>query len=170
MAGRRKFWGWGLESEGLARSEIEELGAAFAVRFVHETFETSITWERFPAFHESVPEAKRRALGEVCGGGVVSCRFTYVDPGGPAPYYSVYAPGRPGSELEQWDEIKAAASEAIVSLGATITHHHAVGRDHRPWCDWQRPELSAATLRAAKAELDPAGIMNPGALLDPARP
>ncbi|MFN8187059.1 MAG: FAD-binding oxidoreductase [Gaiellales bacterium] len=136
---------------------------------VHETFETAITWDRFPAFHAGVLEATRAALTEVCGGGVVSCRFTYVYPDGPAPYYSVYAPGRPGSELEQWDEIKAAAAEAILSLGGTITHHHAVGRDHRPWYDRQRPELFAAALTAAKAELDPAGIMNPGVLLDPPR-
>jgi alkyldihydroxyacetonephosphate synthase len=102
-----------------------------------------------------------------CGGGAVSCRFAYVYPDGPAPYYSVYAPGRPGQELEQWDEIKLAASEAILALGGTITHHHAVGRDHRQWYLREAPRLFTAALRGAKAELDPAGIMNPGVLIQP---
>jgi alkyldihydroxyacetonephosphate synthase len=79
----------------------------------------------------------------------------------------VLAPARRGSELEQWDELKAAASEAIVTSGGSITHHHAVGRDHRPWYDRQRPEPFALALRAAKRELDPAGILNPGVLIDP---
>ena len=84
---------------------------------------------------------------------------------GVAPYYSVIAPGRRGSELEQWQEIKLAAAEAILAEGGTITHHHAVGRDHRPWYDRQRPDLFARAFRAAKKELDPHGIMNPGVLL-----
>ena len=72
------------------------------------------------------------------------------------------APARRGSELEQWDEIKAAASEAVIAGGGTITHHHAVGRDHRPWYDRQRPDRFAEALRAAKAALDPGAILNPG--------
>jgi alkyldihydroxyacetonephosphate synthase len=104
----------------------------------------------------------------VCGAGSVSCRFTHVYPDGAAPYYTVLAPARRGSELSQWDEIKAAASEAILAGGGTITHHHAVGRDHRRWYDRQRPDGFAKALRAAKAALDPAGILNPGALVDPA--
>jgi alkyldihydroxyacetonephosphate synthase len=134
---------------------------------VHETFETAITWDRFWAFHDGVLRAARDAVREACGQGVISSRFAYVYPDGPAPYYSVYAPGRPGAELEQWDAIKQAASEAIVSLGGTITHHHAVGRDHRPWYMRELPELFTQALAAAKAELDPAGIMNPGVLLPP---
>ena len=67
---------------------------------------------------------------------------------------------------ETWDEIKAAVSEAISTTGGTITHHHAVGRDHRPWYDRQRPDPFAAALRAAKSALDPAGILNPGVLFD----
>jgi alkyldihydroxyacetonephosphate synthase len=73
---------------------------------------------------------------------------------------------QPGAELESWDGIKAAASDALLVGGATITHHHAVGRDHRPWYDRQRPEPFAAALRAAKRELDPAGALNPGVLID----
>ena len=71
--------------------------------------------------------------------------------------------------LAERDEIKTAVSEVLTGAGGTITHHHAVGRDHRPWYDRQRPQPFAAALRAAKAELDPRGILNPGVLIDPAR-
>ncbi|MGH3215597.1 MAG: FAD-linked oxidase C-terminal domain-containing protein, partial [Trebonia sp.] len=146
---------------GYLRDGLIQLG------LISETFETAVTWDRFWEFHEGVLAATRQAVREVCGGGVVSCRFAYVYPDGPAPYYSVYAPGRPGQELRQWDEIKVAAAEAIAALGGTITHHHAVGRDHRRWYLREVPGLFADALRGAKAELDPSGIMNPGVLLEP---
>ncbi|HEX5225654.1 MAG TPA: FAD-binding oxidoreductase [Solirubrobacteraceae bacterium] len=138
-----------------------------ALGVLSETFETAITWERFPGFHASVRAAATEAVREVCGGGHVFCRFTHVYPNGPAPYYTVIAPARRGEEVDQWTAIKRAASEAIVAAGGTITHHHAVGRDHRPWYDRQRPDAFAAGLRAAKDALDPAGVMNPGVLVDP---
>jgi len=132
-----------------------------------ETFETAITWERFPAFHERVSAAAEEAVRSTCGdGGRVFCRFTHVYPDGPAPYFTVLAPARRGEEVEQWGAIKRAVSEAVIAEGGTITHHHAVGRDHRPWYDRQRPEPFAIALRGAKAALDPAGIMNPGVLID----
>jgi alkyldihydroxyacetonephosphate synthase len=109
----------------------------------------------------------RAALAEHCGGGDVTCRFTHVYPDGPAPYFTVLAPARRGDEVAQWSAIKAAVSDALLAAGATITHHHAVGRDHRAWYDHQRPDPFAAALRAAKGAVDPAGLMNPGVLLDP---
>lgn len=139
-----------------------------------ETFETAITWDRLEQFHADVMETTRRAVAEVSGVAAegpgaprVSCRFTHVYPDGAAPYFTVLAPAIRGGEVEQWDEIKAAVSEALIEGGGTITHHHAVGRDHRPWYDRQRPAPFAAALRAAKAELDPAATMNPGVLIDP---
>jgi alkyldihydroxyacetonephosphate synthase len=129
-----------------------------------ETFETAITWDGFEEFVGSVREATAAALG---GGGRVTCRITHAYPDGAAPYFTVLAPARRGSELEQWDEVKAVASEAIAGAGGTITHHHAVGRDHRRWYDHQRPEPFAVALRAAKRALDPQGILNPGVLVDP---
>ena len=131
---------------------------------VHETFETAVTWDRFWEFHEGVLAAARQAVVQACGGGAVSCRFAYVYPDGPAPYYSVYAPGRPGRELEQWDEIKLAASEAILALGGTITHHHAVGRDHRRWYLREVPPLFTGALGGAKGVLDPGWGHEPGGL------
>jgi alkyldihydroxyacetonephosphate synthase len=133
---------------------------------VMETFETAVTWDRFPALHAAVTAATEAAVRRVCGRGMVSCRFAYVYPDGPAPYYTVLGQGRAGAELEQWAEIKAAASEALLAAGGTITHHHAVGRYHRPWYDAERPPLFAAAYRAARRVLDPAGIMNPGVLVD----
>jgi alkyldihydroxyacetonephosphate synthase len=128
-----------------------------------DTFETAITWERWPAFHAAVTSAVREALGEPCR---VTCRLTHVYPDGPAPYFTVLAPARRGDEVAQWEEMKRAASDAILAAGRTITHHHAVGRDHREWYDLQRPDLFAAALRAAKAAVDPAGVLNPGVLVD----
>ncbi|HEV7845696.1 MAG TPA: FAD-binding oxidoreductase [Thermoleophilaceae bacterium] len=129
-----------------------------------ETFETAVTWDRFGQLVASVRALVADALG---GEGRVSCRLTHVYPDGAAPYFTVLAPARRGDELAQWDEIKAVASDAVLAGGGTITHHHAVGRDHRPWYDTQRPELFAEALRSAKAAVDPAGILNPGVLIDP---
>jgi alkyldihydroxyacetonephosphate synthase len=137
--------------------------ALLALGVVSDTFETAITWERWPAFHAAVTGAVREALGEPCR---VTCRLTHVYPDGPAPYFTVLAPARRGDELAQWEEMKRAASDAILAAGGTITHHHAVGRDHREWYDLQRPDLFAAALRAAKAAVDPAGVLNPGVLVD----
>ncbi len=138
-----------------------------AMGVLSETFETAITWERFESFHSAVLASVTEAVREVCGAGSVTCRFTHVYPDGPAPYYTILAPVRRGEELEQWAQIKRVASDAVIGAGGTITHHHAVGRDHRPWYDRQRPEPFATALRAAKAALDPTGALNPGVLIDP---
>lgn len=135
--------------------------------FIVETFETAITWDRFDEFHNAVTRSAAETAKQVCGHAWVSCRFTHLYPDGPAPYYTVVASSKPGSQISQWREIKAAASDAIISNGGTITHHHAVGRDHGEWYDRQRPELFAAVLRSAKKTLDPSGILNPGVLIDP---
>jgi alkyldihydroxyacetonephosphate synthase len=109
----------------------------------------------------------RAALGDPAR---VTCRLTHVYPDGPGPYFTVLAPARRGEEVAQWREMKAAASPAILDAGGTITHHHGVGRDHRPWYDGQRPDAFAAALRAAKQALDPDGVLNPGVLIDPQPP
>ncbi len=134
---------------------------------IADTFETSITWDRWPAFDQEVRASVEKALAEVAGGGALSCRFTHVYPDGPAPYYTFSTRGRQGAEVEQWQAIKAAATDAVIRAGGTSTHHHAVGRMHRDGYDRQRPELFARALRAAKRDLDPRGILNPGVLIDP---
>jgi alkyldihydroxyacetonephosphate synthase len=132
-----------------------------------ETFETACTWGAFPALRDAIMAAAQDAMRAAGAQGVVTCRFTHVYPDGPAPYFGVYASGRWGSTVAQWDEIKAAVSQVLSDHRATITHHHAVGRDHRPWYDRQRPDPFAAALRAAKSALDPSAILNPGVLIDP---
>src|SRR5262249_46485807 len=126
---------------------------------VVETFETACTWSTYPDLYAAVTDAVSAA------GGVVANRLTHVYPDGPAPYFTGFAAARRGGEIEQWDHIKARVSDVLREQGATITHHHAVGRDHRPWYDQERPEPFAVALAAAKAALDPAGILNPGVLL-----
>ncbi|WP_405791778.1 FAD-binding oxidoreductase [Streptomyces sp. NBC_00029] len=134
---------------------------------VAETFETAATWDRIPALidevRREVGEAALKATGHPA---TVNCRLTHVYPDGAAPYFTVLAAGRPGDELAVWDDLKAVASEVLHRHRATITHHHAVGRDHRPGYDRQRPEPFALALRAAKGALDPRGILNPGVLVD----
>jgi alkyldihydroxyacetonephosphate synthase len=141
--------------------------ALVALGCVADTFETAVTWDRLEALHDGVIATVTKALTDVCGGGTVTCRFTHVYPDGAAPYFTVLAPSRHGSQVQHWDAIKDAASAAVLSLGGTITHHHAVGRDHRPWYDGQRPDRFADMLQAAKRALDPAAILNPGVLIDP---
>ncbi|MEW2083973.1 FAD-binding oxidoreductase [Streptomyces sp. NPDC005283] len=136
---------------------------------ITETFETACTWDRAPGLYESVRRDLGDVVREVTGAtGTINCRFTHVYPDGPAPYFTVIAPGRRGEEIAMWDEIKSAAMQILTDHGATVTHHHAVGRDHRPGYDRQRPEPFAHALRAVKQSLDPAGILNPGVLFDPA--
>ncbi|KFA92957.1 FAD-binding oxidoreductase [Archangium violaceum] len=134
---------------------------------IADTFETACTWDRFDSLHGAILDAVRGALERFCGGGTVSCRFTHVYPDGPAPYYTFLGPAKRGGELEQWMALKQAASEAISAHGGTITHHHAVGRLHRPWYDRERPEPFALALKAVKGALDPRGILNPGVLVGP---
>lgn len=134
---------------------------------ISDTFETAITWERFPHLYTTVKEATVRAIQEATGRpGWVSCRLTHVYPDGPAVYFTFSALGNKSALIEQFWTIKQAASTALAQAGGTITHHHAVGRDHRQWYDQERPELFAAALRAAKNALDPQWLLNPGVLID----
>ncbi len=134
---------------------------------INDTFETSITWERFEHFHDGVKAATEQAIRDATGHeGQVTCRFTHVYPDGPAPYFTFHAAGRHGALIEQWHAIKSAGLDAVIAGGGTVTHHHAVGRDHRPWYDRQRPPLFAEALKAVKRALDPHGLLNPGVLID----
>jgi alkyldihydroxyacetonephosphate synthase len=130
------------------------------------TFETSITWDKWPDFDEKVRRATLDAINRACGGGTLNCRFTHVYTDGPAPYYTYTGKYTAGAYFEQQEAIKSAASNAIIEAGGSITHHHAVGRIHRPWYDRQRPDLFSNSLRAVKKVCDPSGILNPGVLID----
>lgn len=124
-----------------------------------DTFETACTWSRFSELDREV----RAALAP--HGAMVTMRFSHVYPDGPAPYYTFGVPAKRGAEIEEHAIIKTAVSDAIARAGATITHHHAVGRLHRPWYERERPEPFGDVLREVKRVLDPRSIMNPGVLL-----
>lgn len=136
-----------------------------------DTFETSITWDRFDAFYDAIRDETRDAIRRITGRAVeVSCRLTHVYPDGAAPYFTYSALGSPAgdlaSSLAQWREIKAATNEITVRHGGTVTHHHAVGRDHRSGFDQQTCPLHRHALRAVKKTLDPDALLNPGVLID----
>lgn len=141
------------------RDEVVRMG------FISETFETCTTWENFPRYDAAIRKAAADAVASTTGQALVTCRFTHLYPDGPAPYYTIIAPSSADKQLAQWDVIKKAVSDAIIAHGGTITHHHAVGKDHRAHFLQQNSPLSLAMLRAAKQELDPNGILNPGTLL-----
>jgi alkyldihydroxyacetonephosphate synthase len=174
----------GGEPEPVGRPDAHREGAAGAWRtafirmpyarertielaIINDTFETAITWERFETFHDRVKSATEQAIKEATGrDGQVTCRCTHVYPDGPAPYFTFHAIGRHGHLKEQWSVIKSSGLNAVIENGGTVTHHHAVGRDHRPWYDRQRPPLFAAALKAAKHAMDPQALLNPGVLID----
>ena len=136
---------------------------------IGDTFETAVTWDRFEAFHATITSEMKAVLERVTGRpGRVTCRFTHAYPDGPAPYFTFQGLGSFDGAFAQFREIKAAANDLVVRLGGTVTHHHAVGRDHRPGYERQAPPLFLEALRGAKRALDPSGIMNPGVLIDPA--
>ena len=143
---------------------------AVGLGVIMDTFETAITWDRFEAFYEGVKADVAAAMQRVTGQPTrISCRFTHLYPDGPAPYFTLatrVADGRPASALAAWREVKLAANAAVVAHGGTITHHHAVGRDHRDGYEREVDPLFRRMLSAAKQVADPRGIMNPGALVD----
>ncbi|MEA2758216.1 MAG: alkyldihydroxyacetonephosphate synthase [Methylobacteriaceae bacterium] len=139
---------------------------------IMDTFETAITWDRFEGFYKQVKHEAAAAIRKATGrDATVSCRFTHVYPDGPAPYFTYAVLGSDRGDLKsvlaRWVEIKRACNEIVTRLGGTVTHHHAVGRDHRDGYERETPDLFRAALAAAKQRLDPAGILNPGVLIDP---
>jgi len=129
-----------------------------------ETLETATSWSNVPTLKAAVTDALTRSLADSGTPALVLCHISHVYPTGASLYFTVVAAQR-GNPIEQWRAAKTAASEAMVRVGATITHHHAVGADHRPWMRDEVGDLGVAVLRAVKSTLDPTGIMNPGKLI-----
>jgi alkyldihydroxyacetonephosphate synthase len=130
-----------------------------------ETLETSHTWSRLAELYRGVGSAISDSLRAQDTPGIVLCHLSHAYPDGASLYYTFVARRRPGEEVEQWRRVKAAACEAIVGAGGTITHHHGVGRDHVPYMAAEVGQLGLEVLRAAKERLDPTGILNPGKLI-----
>jgi alkyldihydroxyacetonephosphate synthase len=129
-----------------------------------ETLETATDWSNVPALKAAVTDALTTALAESGTPALVLCHISHVYATGASLYFTVVA-GQRGNPIEQWRAAKTAACDAIVATGATITHHHAVGADHRPWMRDEVGDLGVQVLRAVKSTLDPAGILNPGKLI-----
>ncbi len=129
-----------------------------------ETLETSHTWSRLAELYAAVGGAIRASLGAQGTPGLVFCHLSHAYADGASLYFTFISRARHGEEIEQWRAVKSAACQAIVASGGTITHHHAVGRDHAPHMKAEIGELGIETLRAVKERLDPTGIMNPGKL------
>ena len=129
-----------------------------------DTLETATTWSALRDLHRDVGAALRGALGARGTPAVVMCHISHLYPTGASLYFTFLARREAGAELEQWRAAKRAAGDAIGAAGATITHHHAVGRDHAPWLGREAGPLGLDVLRAVKQRCDPAGVMNPGAL------
>jgi alkyldihydroxyacetonephosphate synthase len=154
-----RAWERGRYEAPYLRDELLDLG------YLVETLETAHTWSRLGHLYEAVRTAIGAALASTDTPGIVFCHLSHAYRDGASLYFTFLARRRRGGEVEQWRVVKAAACEAIVEAGGTITHHHAVGRDHAPYMRSEVGELGIDVLRAVKERLDPAGIMNPGKLI-----
>jgi alkyldihydroxyacetonephosphate synthase len=126
-----------------------------------ETLETATFWSNRERLYDAVKTALETSLGE---GTLVLCHISHVYPTGCSLYFTV-ATAQGDDPLERWLAAKAAASQAMVDAGATITHHHAVGTDHKAWLAQEIGPVGVAMLRGLKQAVDPAGILNPGVLI-----
>jgi len=129
-----------------------------------ETLETVVFWSGLPRLYEAVGRALRDSLTDQGTPPVVLCHISHVYPSGASLYFTVGC-AQASDPVDQWRAAKAAASDAILAAGGSITHHHGVGRDHRLWYEREVGALAVDALRAVKARLDPAGVMNPGVLI-----
>src|SRR3954464_1640942 len=154
-----RAWEHGRYQGAYLRATLMGMGAMV------ETLETSHTWSRLAELHTAVTAAIRTALEEQGTPGLVFCHLSHAYADGASLYFTFISRSRRGDEVEQWAAVKRAASEAIVAHGGTITHHHAIGCDHRPYMQAEVGESGLDVLRAVKEQLDPTGIMNPERLL-----
>ncbi|MGB8649909.1 MAG: FAD-linked oxidase C-terminal domain-containing protein, partial [Mycobacteriales bacterium] len=154
LPGAGDKWEHGRYSGPYLRDDLMDAG------FLVETLETSATWSGLQRTYDAVRTALSAALGRC----VVMCHVSHLYPQGASLYFTVLAGAAP-DPAAQWQRAKTAASDALVATGATITHHHAVGTDHRPWMTDEVGPLGIEVLRAVKGVLDPTGVLNPGKLL-----
>jgi alkyldihydroxyacetonephosphate synthase len=157
--GPGRAWEHGRFEGPYLRDELLDLG------YMVETLETSHTWSRLDELYRGVGGALAHAMDRQETPGIVMCHLSHAYRDGASLYFTFACRARRGEELEQWRAVKSAACEAIVAAEGTITHHHAVGRDHAPYMRAEVGELGIEALSALKERLDPAGIMNPGKLL-----
>jgi alkyldihydroxyacetonephosphate synthase len=132
-----------------------------------ETLETAAPWSGLMRLYGSVRAGIASALESRGAPARVMCHISHLYPDGASLYFTFLARQEEGAELEQWRSVKAAACDAIVAAGGTITHHHAIGRDHVPWMHAEVGPVGVEMIRALKERVDPAGVLNPGKLIPP---
>ncbi len=151
-------WEHGRFSAPYLRDALLDAGA------IAETLETATTWGNVPALREAVTMALTDSLTALGTPPLVMCHISHTYPTGASLYFTVVC-AQAEQPLAQWVAAKRAAGDAIVAAGGTITHHHAVGRDHRQWMVEEIGDLGVEILRAVKGVVDPAGILNPSKLI-----
>lgn len=151
-------WGHGRYRAPYLRDALLDTGALV------ETLETATFWSTLPELYTSVGTALRESLTAQRTPPVILCHISHVYAAGASLYFTVAA-AQAADPVAQWRAAKAAASDAILAAGGSITHHHGVGVDHRPWLAREVGPLGVEILRAVKASVDPAGILNPGILV-----
>jgi alkyldihydroxyacetonephosphate synthase len=129
-----------------------------------ETLETATNWANLHHLRETVTSALREGFAAAGAKSFIMCHVSHVYPTGASLYFTVLA-GVRGDQLAVWAPVKRRVGDAIMSSGGTITHHHAIGRDHAPWLVDEIGETGVRILRAIKRELDPSGVLNPGVLV-----
>ena len=154
-----RAWLHGRFSGPYLRDELMDRGVMV------ETLETATTWLNLANLYAAVGNALRKALDERGTRPAVMCHVSHLYPSGASLYFTFLARQQQGQEIDQWRAAKSAACDAIVAAGGTITHHHAIGADHRAWMPAEIGQLGVDVLRAVKDRVDPTGIMNPGKLL-----
>jgi alkyldihydroxyacetonephosphate synthase len=136
-----------------------------------DTLETATTWSNIDRLYDAVKSAIESAVLSTAprpgAKGIVMCHVSHAYADGASLYFTIIFPRALDGELAQWQTIKTAATDAIVSHGGTISHHHGVGEDHLAWMEKEKGTLGLEILRAIKHTLDPAGILNPGKLIPP---
>jgi alkyldihydroxyacetonephosphate synthase len=130
-----------------------------------DQFETASTWTGLEPLRASVTAALVESLGARGTPPLVGTQISHVYDTGASLTFTVLARAQDGQEESQWRAAKDAASAAIVGAGATISHHHGIGRDHAEWVAAELGELGVSSLRVLKSHLDPSGVMNPGKLI-----
>ncbi|WP_297553773.1 FAD-binding oxidoreductase [Microbacterium sp.] len=129
-----------------------------------ETLETAATWSNLQTLRSAVDSALKDGFADAGAKSYIMCHVSHIYPTGASLYFTVLA-GIRSDPLGVWNVVKARVNDAIVASGGTISHHHAVGRDHAPWLRAEIGETGVRILRAIKRELDPSGILNPGAVI-----
>ncbi|MFQ5919258.1 MAG: FAD-binding oxidoreductase [Thermoplasmata archaeon] len=157
---------WDLGSEAASGWEEEYYRAPYlrdellARGLLVETFETAATWSNLEGLYAGVKEAVEEAYGAIPG--LVLCHLSHAYRDGGSLYFTLLTSRDSGRERDQWDALKRVATETLLELGGTLSHHHGIGIDHRRWAEREHGPVGIRALQALKGALDPKGIMNPG--------